>query len=105
MATKVHIPGIAVMVDGVAPKLVVGIGTVKVLPGGKKAYCIVPAFVPVLTPAPIKVKFVELDGAQPNVKLVELDTLNVGWAAVEVIVIYFGALLQPFTSFTVTTVT
>lgn len=104
MATNVHIPGIVVIVDDVPLKLVVGMGTVNVLPGGKKAYCIVPPpVVPVLA-APIKVKLVELDGAQPNVKFVLLDTLNVGCAAVDVIVIDF-VLTQPFTSLTVTTVT
>ena len=98
---NVQTPGTGVVVHDCALKLVVGIGAVKVLVGGTKAYCTGP-FVLV---APAIHKVVVFTGElQPKVKFVLLVALNVGKA--EVVEIFINLiLLHPFTLFVVTTVT
>jgi len=90
----VHVPTEPVVTHCEPLKLIVGIGAVKVLPGGKNAYCTGPL---VLLPDAHSVVVLNGD-AQPIVKLVLLVTFIVGKADKDITVNVL-TVKQPFTLF------
>jgi xanthosine utilization system XapX-like protein len=98
-ATSVQVPGMAVVVHDVPLNKTVGIGTDKVLVGGKNAKLTAPPLVGNIH------SVVKLTGAaQPSVKLVVLVALNVG-TLVDAVTVSVLVLQQPFTLLQVCSIT
>jgi xanthosine utilization system XapX-like protein len=98
-ATSVQVPGMAVVVHDVPLNKTVGMGTDKVLVGGKNAKLTAPALVGLIH------SVVTFTGdAQPRVKLVELVASNVG-TLVDAVTVSVLVLQQPFTLLQVCSIT